>query len=140
MEIKLLLASINSQQIVTIMYQSIPSLTIPPPRANPWGIFLKGESPPLGHKESAKPRSLGQKNRAKTPGAIIFKYPAKKTMNETEIMENSTKMLIYLNHLKAQSFLVAFMDIQNISNHFPFIYKPAHEIHGKQVPKYDFNK
>ena len=30
------------------------------------------------------------------------------------------------------------MDIQNISNHFPFIYKPTQEIHDKQVPKYDF--
>ena len=26
------------------------------------------------------------------------------------------------------------MDIQNISNHFPFIYKPTQEIHYKQVP------
>ena len=32
------------------------------------------------------------------------------------------------------------MDIQNISNHSPFIYKPTQEIHDKQVPKYDFNK
>ena len=32
------------------------------------------------------------------------------------------------------------MDIQNISNHSPFIYKPTQEIHGKQVPKYDFIK
>ena len=32
------------------------------------------------------------------------------------------------------------MDIQNISNNSPFIYKPTQEIHGKQVPKYDFNK
>ena len=29
---------------------------------------------------------------------------------------------------------VAFMDIQNISNHSPFIYKPTQEIHDKQVP------
>ena len=26
------------------------------------------------------------------------------------------------------------MDIQNISNHSPFIYKPTQEIHGKEVP------
>ena len=32
------------------------------------------------------------------------------------------------------------MDIQNISNHSPFIYKPTPEIDDKQVPKYDFNK
>ena len=33
-----------------------------------------------------------------------------------------------------------FMDIQNISNHSPFVYKLTEEIHDKQVPKYDFNK
>ena len=38
------------------------------------------------------------------------------------------------------SWLLAFMDIQNISNHHLFIYKPTQEIDGKQVPKYDFNK
>ena len=32
------------------------------------------------------------------------------------------------------------MDAQNISNHFSFIYKPTQEIHGQQVPKYDFNE
>ena len=55
------------------MYLSIPSLTITPgkPSAN---CFCKGESPPLGHKENAKRRLLGQKP---TPGEIIFKYPAK---------------------------------------------------------------
>ena len=43
--------------------------------------------------------------------------------------------------IKAQSFWwVAFMDIQSISNHSPFIYEPTQEIHEKQVPKYDFNK
>ena len=41
--------------------------------------------------------------------------------------------------MKAQSFLMAFMDIQNISNFSPFIYKPTQEIHDKPVPKYDFN-
>ena len=56
-------------------------------------------------------------------------------------MENSTKMPICLKHLKAQSFLVGgFYGYSNISNHFPFIYKPTKEIHGKQVPKYDCNK
>ena len=32
------------------------------------------------------------------------------------------------------------MDIQNISNHSSFIYKPTQEIDDKQVPKSDFNK
>ena len=46
-----------------------------------------------------------------------------------------------MKDIKAESFLVvAFMDIQNISYHSPFIYKPTQEIHDKQVPKYDFNK
>ena len=35
---------------------------------------------------------------------------------------------------------LAFMDIQNISNNSPVIYKPTHEIHDKKVPKYDFGK
>ena len=47
------------------MYQSIPSLTIP--RENPGEVFERANSPSPGHKESAKPRPLGQKNRAKTP-------------------------------------------------------------------------
>ena len=43
-----------------------------------------------------------------------------------------------VEHIKDQSFLwVAFMDIQNISNHSPFIYKPTQEVYDKQVPKYD---
>ena len=46
-----------------------------------------------------------------------------------------------VKRIKAQSFLVGdFMDIQNISNHSPFIYKPTQEIHEEQLPKYDFNK
>ena len=32
------------------------------------------------------------------------------------------------------------MDIQNISNHSSSIRSPTQEIHGKQVPKYDFDK
>ena len=46
-----------------------------------------------------------------------------------------------VKHIEAQSFLVgAFMDIRNISNKSPFIYKPTQEIRDKQVPKHDFNK
>ena len=43
-------------------------------------------------------------------------------------------------NIKTVSWWVAFMDIQNISNHSPFIYKPTQETHDKQVPKYGFNK
>ena len=52
----------------------------------------------------------GRKNRAKTPppGQLFSNIQQKKqqNMNETEIMKNSTKMLICLKHIKAQSFLV----------------------------------
>ena len=61
-------------------------------------------------------------------------------MNETEIMENSTKMLISSKHLKTQSFLVGgFYEYSKYLKLFS-ICKPTQEIHGKQVPKYDFNK
>ena len=43
-------------------------------------------------------------------------------------------------HIKTVSWWVAFIDIQNISNHCPFIYKPTQKNHDKQVPKYDFNE
>ena len=72
-----------------LMYQSIPRLTTPL-QANPRGNFLRGRIPPsTGHKESANPRPLGQKNRAKPPREIIFKNPAKTTTkHETETMKN----------------------------------------------------
>ena len=38
------------------------------------------------------------------------------------------------------SWRMAYVNILNISNRSPFIYKPTKEIHDKQVPKYDFNK
>ena len=46
-----------------------------------------------------------------------------------------------VKHTKPKaSWWVAFVDIQNISNHFSFIYKPTQEIDDKQVQKYDFNE
>ena len=46
-----------------------------------------------------------------------------------------------VEHMKVKaSWWVAFMDIQNISNHSSFIYKPTQEIRENQVPKYHFNK
>ena len=88
------------------MYQSIPSLTIPPGKT--LAIFFeRANPPPLGHKESAKLRTLGKKTRAKTPPpGQLFSNIQQNNMNETEIMENSTKMLICLKHLEAQSLLV----------------------------------
>ena len=37
------------------------------PLGQPSGNFERENSPPLGHKESVKPRPLRQKNRANTP-------------------------------------------------------------------------
>ena len=118
---------------VSLMYQSIPSLTIP--QGKPLENCLeRANSPPPEYKEIAKSRSLGQKNCAKTPppGQLFKKNSAKNnTKHEIKFMENSTEMLICLEnniktvkHTEAQSFLVggwvAFMDIKNISDHSPF--------------------
>ena len=64
------------------MYQSNPSLTILS-HSNPRGIFRNGEFATPGHKESAKPRPLGQKNRAETPplGQLFSKIQQKITQN-----------------------------------------------------------
>ena len=57
------------------------------------------ELPTPGHKESAKPRPLGQKSHAKTPPRA--KSSTKKhTKHETVIMKNSTEMLICLEILR----------------------------------------
>ena len=85
------------------MYQSIPSLTIPPP-ANPCGIFLKGRIPTLGYKEPWG-RKIVKKPHPRGNYFQISSKTDKENMNETKIMENSTKMLVCLKHLKAQSFL-----------------------------------
>ena len=62
-------------------------------------------------------------------------------MNETEITENNTKMLVCLKQLEAQSFLVGgFCGYSKYLKSFSIHLKPTQEIHGKQVPKYDFNK
>ena len=61
------------------MYQSIPSLTMPPGQI-PGNFFDRANSPLPGHKESTKPRLLGQKIRAKTPppGQLLSKIQQKK--------------------------------------------------------------
>ena len=74
-----------------------------PPRQTPGEFFWKGEfsTPWHGHKESAKARPLGQKNCAKTPPpGQLFSKIQKKTKHGTEIMKNSTEMLICLETLK----------------------------------------
>ena len=64
-----------------IMYQSIPSLTIP--RADPGEFFERANPPPPGYKESAKLRPLGQKNCAKTPlpGQLFSKIQQKNSQS-----------------------------------------------------------
>ena len=83
-----------------IMYQSTPILTTPPP-ANPRRIFLKERIPhSLGTKKVRNHDPWGRKNALKPrPRGIIFKNPAKKTKHETEVMKNSTEMLICLEIL-----------------------------------------
>ena len=60
----------------------------------------------------------------------------RKKLRKTVLMFRNIKTV---EHIEVQRW-VAFMDIRNISNNSPFIYKPTQEIHDKQVPKHDFNK
>ena len=78
--------------ILYIMYQSIPSLTIPLDKT-PGNFFERVNAPPKDTNKVQKADPLGQKNHAKTPPrAIIFKNRAKHTRHETEIMKNSVEM------------------------------------------------
>ena len=128
------------------MYQSIPNLDHPPGQTP--GEFFERRIPTPRAQRKCETPTLEQKNCTRTPPrGNSFQISSKKKQHNMnyeknyEIMENSTKMPICLKHLKAQRFLMGgFYGYSNISNHFPFIYKPTQEIHGKQVPKYDFNK
>ena len=65
-----------------------------PPGKLQGNFFERAKFPSLGHKESAKPRRLGQKNRAKTPPPWqLFSniQQKKQNMNETEIMKTVLK-------------------------------------------------
>ena len=56
------------------MYQSIPSLTIPPGQ-NPRAIFLMGEFPTPGQKGVQNPHPRAYKNELKPhPGGIFLNY------------------------------------------------------------------
>ena len=84
------------------MYPSVPSLTNPPP-AIPRIIFLKGRIPHLpGTKKMRNPKPLGRKIVLKPHpwGNYFQKSRKKKTKLETEIMKNSTEMLICLEIVK----------------------------------------
>ena len=89
---------------MSLMYQSIPSLTFPPGKI-PGEFFEKANSPPPPPQAQGKCKTpaLGQKNRVKTSlsGSYFQKSSKKKnTTHETEIMKNSTEMLICLEILK----------------------------------------
>ena len=83
------------------MCQSIARLTIPSPAKPPRNFFEKANFPIPGHKGIAKPQPLGQVNCPKTPplGQLFSKIQQKTTKHETEIMKNSTEMLICLKIL-----------------------------------------
>ena len=84
-----------------LMYQSIPSLTIPP--GQPSGKFLKGRIPhPPGTGKAQNPDPRGRKIALNPhPWGNYFRKSSKKTTkHETEIKKNSTEMLICLEILK----------------------------------------
>ena len=76
------LNSFNKSLLILLLYVSVSSKPDHPP-GKPLGNFFEiANSPPPGHKESAKSRPLAEAVKSwknPTPGAIIFKNPAKKT-------------------------------------------------------------
>ena len=82
------------------MYQSIPSLTMPPRQTT--GNFLKGRIPHPRAQRQCETLTPGAEKMCLNliPGAIIFKTPAKYTKHEIEIMKSSTEILICLEILK----------------------------------------
>ena len=80
---------------------SVSSKSDHPPGRPPGNIFERVNSPLPGHKESAKARPMGQKNRATAPPpGQLFSKMHQKTKHGTETMKNSTEMLICLEILK----------------------------------------
>ena len=65
-----------------------------------------------------------------TPGQLFSKIQQKKPRNANKF--RNIKRVKHMIKVKA-SWWVAFMDIQNISEHSPFMCKPTQEIHDKQV-------
>ena len=112
-----------------VSVNSKPEYPPPPPTpSKPPMNFLKGRIPYPGHKESAKSRSLGQKNHAKTPppGQLFSKIQQRTKHRNYEKQYWNTNMFRNIKAVKqnAQTSLwVAFIDIQNISSLSPFIYK-----------------
>ena len=92
-------SSLQDLHFHQVMYQLIPSLTIPPgqtPRK-----FLEGRIPHPRAQRKCETPATGQKNRAKThPWRNYFQKSIKNTKHETEIMKNGTEMLTCLEILK----------------------------------------
>ena len=134
---------LKSSGSIRIMYQSIPSLTIPL-RANPQEMFWKGEFPnPPGTKQARKPDPWGKKVVLKPhPRGNYFQKSSKKpTKHETEIMKNWNANMFrnIVKHITAQSFFVdGFYGYSKYLTSFStHLYKLTQEIHDKQVQKYD---
>ena len=72
---------------MSLMYQSVPSMTIPP--ARPPGIFLWENSPPSGQEESSKLQPSDLSKQAKTPSLGHFPqlFTIKPEKKEKEIMQ-----------------------------------------------------
>ena len=84
-------------------YVSVNSKPDHTPLAKLGKFFLKGPIPDLpGTKKVRNPYpAWGRKiEQTPPPGATIFKTPAKNTKYETEVMKNSTEMLICVEILK----------------------------------------
>ena len=99
-----------AEHSLIVMYQSIPSLTIPLRIAQggwsglkPPGKFLKGRVPhPLSTKKVRNPDPWGRKIVPKShpPGQLFLKIQKRNTKHEIEIVKNSTEALICLEILK----------------------------------------
>ena len=136
---------ITRTKTIKLMYQSIPSLTIPP--GKPPGKFLKGQnSHPPGTKKVQNPDPWGGKIVLKPhPRYNYFQKSSKenhKTLdrNYEEQYRNADMFRDIVKHKNAQSFLVdGFYGYSKCLKSFLIhLYKPTQEIHDKQVPKYDF--
>ena len=83
------------------MYLLILSLTSPPPPRRPLGTFWNGEFSIPRAQKGGNPDPLDREIVLKPhPQGNYFKKSSKKSKHETEIMKNSTEMLICLDILK----------------------------------------
>ena len=93
------LGSVEGKSL-TVMYQSIPSLTILPGKTP--GIFLNQRNPiPGAQRKVRNPDPRGKKVLLRPhPQAIMLKNPANTIKHKTKVVKSSTEMLICLKILK----------------------------------------